>query len=239
MEYIKGKTLREMIKENLVDSLSALNIAIQICKALMFTHRAGFIHRDIKPENIMVTEDDMVKLLDFGLAKTFDINGDFSSHSTKKTLLTLPGLVIGTIGYMSPEQVRDQALDSRTDLWSLGVTLYEMLVGERPFNGETQVDVQTAILISEPKFPAKLNSIPKIVDVLSKLLSKRIELRYRNASELLVDLEFVYDNLLSKTKKRKSQSSFIEDFEQEADVPQQVHPRSFIQKFLRINKAKL
>lgn len=239
MEYINGKTLRELIKENLVDSLSALNIAIQISKALMFTHRAGFIHRDIKPENIMVTEDNMIKVLDFGLAKTFDINGDFSSNLTKKTLLTLPGLVIGTIGYMSPEQVRDHPLDSRTDLWSLGVTLYEMLVGARPFNGETQVDVQTAILISEPKFPPELSSIPKIEDVLSKLLSKRIEQRYRNASELLVDLEFIYDSLLSKTKKSKSQSPFIESFEEAADNKSKPHSKSFIQKFLRINKVKL
>src|SRR5438552_8982404 len=130
----------------------ALEIAVQVASALAAAHVAGVVHRDIKPENIMLRPDGYVKVLDFGIAKLTEQRpaSDSDMRETTATLQTRPGLVLGTARYMSPEQARGQKVDARTDIWSLGVVLYEMVGGTPPFRGETPSDCIAAILTTEP-----------------------------------------------------------------------------------------
>ena len=149
-EFVEGKTLRERLKGDDPPALPEIvGIALQIATALSAAHKVGIIHRDIKPENIMLREDGLVKVLDFGLAKLVD------NFDDQKTALvsTQPGMVMGTISYMSPEQTRGKRTDARSDIWSLGVVLYEMVVGRLPFQGDTSSDMIAAILTSQPAFP--------------------------------------------------------------------------------------
>jgi serine/threonine protein kinase len=189
MEYVKGATLRELLKTDALDQAKVLEIAKQICNALVAAHGAGVIHRDIKPENIVVTEDCHVKVLDFGLAKLIEEERDDSESHASSSLLTRPELLMGTSQYMSPEQVRRQAVDYRTDLWSLGVVLFELLLRRRPFAGESTTDVIVAILEHEPDRGeiSELLSV-EMMSVLFKSLSKDPEARYQSAEDLLHDL---------------------------------------------------
>jgi serine/threonine protein kinase/cytochrome c-type biogenesis protein CcmH/NrfG len=157
----------------------AIGIARQICSGLAFAHAAGVIHRDLKPGNIMLLPDGTVKILDFGLARTTDVSD------------TKSGVTLGTVSYMSPEQIRAARADERSDLWSLGVLLYEMLTGTRPFSGEHEVSVAHAILHDEPKQPALLRKeIPAALErMILSLLQKNPALRYQKASELGADLD--------------------------------------------------
>ena len=148
-EFIEGKTLREQFfgKESLPLG-SVLHFGIQIAEALAAAHRAGIVHRDIKPENIMVRADGYVKVLDFGLAKLTETK---AAGGEDRTLVhSNPGMILGTIGYMSPEQARGQAVDARTDIWSFGVLLYELLARRMPFAGETATDLMLSIVQSRP-----------------------------------------------------------------------------------------
>ncbi|HEX8638810.1 MAG TPA: serine/threonine-protein kinase [Pyrinomonadaceae bacterium] len=188
MEYVRGKTLRELIKEKSIDKIKALEIAGQVAKALSAAHKAGIVHRDIKPENIIVTDDDLVKVLDFGLAKPFLPQTDSGHRSFNSSLDTKPGMIIGTTAYMSPEQIRGKALDLRTDIWSLGVVLYEMLARRRPFVGDTPSDVQALILLSEPEYNADVAAIPEMKSILAKMLAKNADERYRDTIDLIKDL---------------------------------------------------
>src|SRR5688572_20047833 len=134
-EFVDGKTLREVIKNDSLTLPRILKIIEQVANGLVAAHQANVVHRDIKPENIMVRRDSIVKVLDFGLAKPpIETNRDHQSNKT------IPGTVMGSARYMSPEQARGLAVDERTDIWSLGVVLYEMLMGTAPFNGETTAD---------------------------------------------------------------------------------------------------
>jgi serine/threonine protein kinase len=143
-ELIDGKTLREVIRRSPLHLLQSLQIASQIGDALAAAHAAGIVHRDIKPENVMVRHDGYVKVLDFGLAKpTIENEGQVS---TDEIIKTTPGLVIGSVRYMSPEQARGIKIDERTDLWSLGVVLYEMLRGTAPFDGATTSDTLANVI---------------------------------------------------------------------------------------------
>lgn len=190
MEYVRGKTLRELLKEKkAIDKLKALEIACQVAKALSAAHKAGIVHRDVKPENIIVTDDDLVKVLDFGLAKSFPLQNDSGHHSFSPSLDTKPGMIIGTTAYMSPEQIRGKALDLRTDIWSLGVVLYEMLASRRPFVGDTPSDVQALILLSEPEYSAEITSLPEMKFILAKMLAKNVNARYRDTTDLIKDLD--------------------------------------------------
>src|SRR5690349_7430579 len=141
-EIVKGKTLRDVIDQDGVPVLNALDITVQIASALQAAHDAGIVHRDIKPENVMVRDDGYVKVLDFGLAKISE-NARFTSKTshpddvTYIQLQTQAGIVMGTAGYMSPEQARGREIDGRTDIFSLGIVLYELLTREQPFRGET------------------------------------------------------------------------------------------------------
>jgi serine/threonine protein kinase len=195
MEYVRGKTLRELLKEKSIDKLWALETAGQVAKALSAAHNAGIIHRDIKPENIIVTDDGLVKVLDFGLAKPFTPQNNSAHHSFNSSLDTKPGLIIGTTAYMSPEQIRGKALDLRTDVWSLGVVFYEMLARRRPFVGDTPSDVQALILLSELEFTEEIAAIPELKSILGKMLAKNADARYRNTIDLIKDLNNIQRQL--------------------------------------------
>jgi len=209
MEYVQGNTLRRLLKNKEIDKIYALDIACQITKALSAAHKAGIVHRDIKPENVIVTDDGLVKVLDFGLAKPFPAQNEEADRSIGHSLDTKPGMIIGTTAYMSPEQIRGQSLDSRTDIWSLGVVLYEMLAGRRPFTGDTASDVQAQILLSEPNYPFEIEEIPKIKKILVKSLAKDLNLRYRSINELARDLEVINKELNRTTKNNINYSSSI------------------------------
>ncbi len=188
MEYVAGTTLRRLLKTDKCDVSKALQITAQIAEGLHAAHRTEIIHRDIKPENIILTDEGIVKILDFGLAKMFDSADTKKEVSFDDAFETSSGLIIGTVNYMSPEQVRGQLLDGRTDLWSLGVIFYEMIVGERPFTGETASDMQASILLSEPDYTPHFNDKPEIKKIITKLLAKKVVDRYQNAADLMKDL---------------------------------------------------
>jgi serine/threonine protein kinase len=187
-EYIAGETLRQLMNRSRLSPAEAVAIVSQIASALAAAHRAGLIHRDIKPENIMIWPDGLTKVLDFGLAKQlYREEPDSPIIETKLAdagLETDPDLLIGSLNYLSPEQVRREKLDPRTDLFSLGILLYEMLTGSRPFVGATVAEVCAAILSSEPE-PVTEPRLSKIVD---RALAKERDLRYQTAAELLADL---------------------------------------------------
>ena len=196
-EFIEGETLREMLSSKKSISLSAiLKIGIQVAEALSAAHAAGIIHRDIKPENIMIRADGYTKVLDFGLAKlTERKRSDKISleGETKAFVQTNPGVVMGTVSYMSPEQARGKEIDARTDLWSLGVCLYEMLAGKVPFQGETVNHTIVAILEKEPLL---LENVPdELQRIVRKALTKDKEMRYQTARDLLIDLKNLRRNL--------------------------------------------
>ncbi len=191
-EFIAGDTLREHIRTGSQTLNEILDISIQTAGALAAAHAAGIIHRDIKPENIMVRPDGYVKVLDFGLAKLaepLDLATD-TEAPTKAMVNTREGTVMGTANYMSPEQARGMELDARTDLWSLGVVLYEMVAGQGPFHGNTATDSISLILQRDP-FPLSRyrTDVPAELErIVSKALTKDREERYQTAKDLLVDL---------------------------------------------------
>jgi eukaryotic-like serine/threonine-protein kinase len=190
-ELLEGETLREQLKQGPLSQERALDCAQQIADGLSAAHERGIIHRDLKPENLFVTKDNRIKILDFGLAKLAE--GDGSSDETVATLglQTHPGMIAGTVGYMSPEQVRGEKLDTRTDLFSFGVVLYEMVTGKRPFEGDTSGVTFEAILNRQPTPPTKLNAkvAPGLENIITKALEKDREVRYQHASDIRADLK--------------------------------------------------
>ena len=185
MEFIEGVTLRASITSGRINPQAALEIAVQVASALAAAHQAGVVHRDIKPENIMLRPDGYVKVLDFGIAKLTEPKAASDDHTieTTATLQTRPGLVLGTARYMSPEQARGQKVDARSDIWSLGVVLYEMVGGSPPFRGETPSDCIAAILTTEPlPLSGVLPDIPlKLESILQKALRKNSNERYQTS----------------------------------------------------------
>jgi serine/threonine protein kinase len=205
-EYIKGENLRQRQSRGALDLCETLDITIQVSTALHIAHKAGVVHRDIKPENIMIREDDIVKVLDFGLAKLM-ISNPGSTDSNAPTLFqTDPGILLGTVAYMSPEQARGQAIDARSDVWSLGICLYEMATGQLPFIRETKVDTITAILKDD--FPPIDESQPaELVRILRKALRKDKNERYQTMQEYVLDLKTLKHDIESKdikTKRKKT-----------------------------------
>ncbi|HEX4945085.1 MAG TPA: protein kinase [Blastocatellia bacterium] len=189
-ELVQGETLRQRITRGGLTVAEILDFTVQIVSALDAAHEAGIIHRDMKPENVMIRRDGLVKVLDFGLAKLVEQAGEFAPNNQQSSL-TQQGTILGTVAYMSPEQARGQATDARSDLFSVGVMLYEMLAGRQPFTGETVNHTIVAILEQEPPplavsgqmLPAELQRI------LKQMLAKKAEARYANAQILLADLK--------------------------------------------------
>src|SRR5256886_3045614 len=191
-EFIEGATLRASLARGRINPHAALEIAVQVASALAAAHEAGVVHRDIKPENIMLRPDGYAKVLDFGIAKLTEQRPSSDHYELGATAVqqTQPGLVLGTGHYMSPEQARGQTVDARSDIWSLGVVLYEMVGGIRPFLGETPSDCVASILKTEPPpLSGVLSDVPlKLESMLQKALRKNSDERYQTIKEMLADL---------------------------------------------------
>lgn len=191
MEYVEGVTLRQRLDDASLKLGEALDIAVQIADALGAAHEEGIVHRDIKPENIMLRRDGYVKVLDFGLAKLTEKPRGFNSETATTLMRTsTPGLVMGTVAYMSPEQARGVTVDARTDIWSLGVVFYEMVSGRAPFIGETPTDVVIAIVEKDqPALAEFVAELPAELErIVKKALRKSRDERYQLAKELAIDL---------------------------------------------------
>src|SRR6266576_3221397 len=192
-ELIDGVTLRGRLGSGVMKLSEAIDVAQQLMNALTTAHAAGIVHRDIKPENVMIRGDGIVKVLDFGLAKLTQTNTSAidPEAATRPQIHTEPGRVMGTLGYMSPEQVRGIEADARTDIWSTGVVLYEMVTGRSPFTGETSSHVGVSILEKEPPpLRSYAPNIPAEVQrIVRKALAKDREERYQTARDLLIDLK--------------------------------------------------
>jgi serine/threonine protein kinase len=190
MERIDGETLRQRIAGSDIALRDALDIALQVTSALTAAHAAGVVHRDLKPENVMLRQDGLVKVVDFGLAKLAPARIK-AADPTLTVVNTDAGTVLGTATYMSPEQTRGQEVDGRTDIWSVGVMLYEMITGRHPFAAPSSSEVLAAILDREPPPIARFepDAPIELQRIVSKTLRKDREQRYQSMKELLLDLQ--------------------------------------------------
>ena len=196
MELVEGKTLRELVASGLLPVRKAIEIAVQVAEGLAKAHEAGITHRDLKPENLMVSHEGFVKILDFGLAKLTSPKGAPSDLST--TSLTPSGLVLGTVGYMSPEQADGRQPDFRSDQFSFGLVLYEIVTGKRAFRRSTAAETMVAILREQPEPMGSLNpeAPPPLCWVVERCLAKEPEKRYFSTGDLARDLAAIRDRLL-------------------------------------------
>jgi eukaryotic-like serine/threonine-protein kinase len=193
-EFVDGGTLRTELRRGAVTLGDSLDIAIQVTSALVASHHAGIVHRDLKPTNIMIRPDGYVKVIDFGLAKLTQATKESTSAGVASVeAQTVPGSLMGTVGYMSPEQARGEEVDQRTDLWSLGVILYEMLAGRRPFEGETDSHVMVAIM--EKPAPGLTQVPPGLEKILHRALAKDRARRYQSADDMMADLRELRQSL--------------------------------------------
>lgn len=192
-EFIDGETLRARMKREHVTIRAALDVAVQVASALSAAHEAGIIHRDIKPANIIIGRDGIVKVLDFGIARvTPRLRPTMvdTEAATKPIVKTEPGALVGTAHYMSPEQARGLDVDARTDIWSFGCVLYQMVAGRRPFVGDTTLDVLIAVVNQEPDSLSRWTAdVPAALEqIVNKTLRKDREERYQTAKDLRTDL---------------------------------------------------
>ena len=199
-EYIEGETLKTRLKTESLSLKSILEIALQVASALEAAHRAGIVHRDIKPDNIMVRDDGIVKVLDFGIVKltATDSSEVDREGETKMQVQTRVGVIMGTVAYMSPEQARGQETDARTDIWSFGCVLYETLTLEQPFHGETITDVLANIIHREPAsiLAHRIDTPVELERIVAKTVRKNRDERYQSAKELFNDLQQLQTRLL-------------------------------------------
>jgi predicted ATPase/serine/threonine protein kinase/Tfp pilus assembly protein PilF len=205
-EYVRGETLRDRLNRAPMSVVEALEVSIQIASALQAAHEAGVIHRDIKPENIMIRDDGYAKVLDFGLAKLTEEEPADDLAVTRRQAQTLPGVIMGTASYMSPEQARGRALDARTDVFSFGAVLFEMLARRQLFTGETINHIIVAVLENEPP-PLSLfvNDYPlEIERIVKKCVAKAPENRFQTARDLLADLKRLQKRLEFEAELRRA-----------------------------------
>ena len=202
MENVDGVTLRQRITETRMQIGEALDVAMQVGSALAAAHEAGIVHRDIKPENIMLRRDGYIKVLDFGLAKLTEQPTTDHTTPAGARVKTDTGVVMGTSSYMSPEQARGLAVDVRTDIWSFGVVIFEMVTGRPPFEGETTSDVIVSILERDPPSLAQLSpeAPAELQRIISKTLHKDRDGRYQTAKDLLIDLKSLKQDLESAAR---------------------------------------
>ncbi|MEP6706716.1 MAG: protein kinase [Pyrinomonadaceae bacterium] len=212
-EFIQGETLRTRMVRNSLTRGEALEIASQVASALTAAHEARIVHRDIKPENIMLRRDGFAKVLDFGLAKLTEGPGATTDAEapTRVNVKTDPGIVMGTANYMSPEQARGTKVDGRTDIWSLGVVLYEMVAGRMPFEGETPSDIISFILHKEapPLMRYAPEAPPELQRIVDKSLTKNREERYQTVKDLLIDLRRLSKRLDFENELQRSTSAEV------------------------------
>ncbi|HYT50160.1 MAG TPA: serine/threonine-protein kinase, partial [Pyrinomonadaceae bacterium] len=210
-EFVDGVTLRKRLGGPPLELTEVLDIAIQIAGALEEAHAAGIVHRDIKPENVMIRRNGHVKVLDFGLAKLTETPTSDETDTeavTRALVQTDAGMVLGTSQYMSPEQARGKPVDARTDIWSLGVVLYEMAAGRAPFSGETKTDVIVAIAKTEPTPLARFApNVPSEFEwIVSKALRKDVDERYQTVKELESDLKKLKQRIEFQSELERSMS---------------------------------
>ncbi|MBA4123236.1 MAG: protein kinase [Acidobacteria bacterium] len=212
-EFIEGVTLREIIRESPMKLSEVLDIAIQIANALTTAHTAHIIHRDIKPENIMIRPDGFVKILDFGLAKLVEQKAVGFEASTVKQNQTAKGVILGTVNYMSPEQAKDERVDERTDIFSFGAVIYEMIAGRTPFAGDSMSETFANLINSEPPPLSRYASnVPdEMQRIIAKMLRKNKDERYQTMKGLLADLKDLRENLAFDERLEKSHSSDTEN----------------------------
>jgi eukaryotic-like serine/threonine-protein kinase len=195
MELVEGPTLADRIKQGPIPIDEALRIAKQICEALEYAHERGIVHRDLKPANVKVTNDDAVKVLDFGLAKALDNDAssiDISSSPTMSRMATMQGVLLGTAAYMSPEQAKAKPVDRRADIWALGCVLYEMLTGKMAFSGETVTDTLAAVVMKDPDWSLLPPATPaRLRILLQRCLQKDPKQRLRDIGEARIALDEV------------------------------------------------
>jgi serine/threonine protein kinase len=208
-EFIDGITLRKRLAKVPMDLSEVLDVAIQVAAALEEAHAARIVHRDIKPENIMIRRNGHVKVLDFGLAKLTerpDLEETDTEAVTRAMVQTDAGVVLGTSQYMSPEQARGKSVDARTDIWSLGVVIYEMACGRAPFTGETKTDIIVAIAKNEPMPLVRFapNMPAELEWIVMKALRKAVDERYQTVKELESDLKKLKQRLEFQTELERS-----------------------------------
>src|SRR5271155_1205781 len=201
-ELLEGETLRERLRGGPIPVRKALDCALQFAHGLAAAHEKGIIHRDLKPENLFLTKDGRLKILDFGLAKLTQSEPGAQTSLATVSHGTEAGMVLGTAGYMSPEQVRGLALDTRSDIFSFGAILYEMLSGKRAFHGDTAADTMSSILKEDPPDLSETNRnvSPALERIVQHCLEKRPEARFHSASDIAFDLEHLSGISSASTK---------------------------------------
>ena len=208
-EFIEGETLREVIERSPLKSSTVLDISIQIANALVAAHTAHIVHRDIKPENIVVRPDGFVKILDFGLAKLIEQKTIGFDASTLKQNQTAKGIILGTVNYMSPEQAKGEKIDERTDIFSFGEVIYEMIAGKPPFAGDSMAKTFANLINAESKPLSRFSEeVPEEMQrIVSKTLRKNRDERYQTMKDLLTDLKALRENLAFDERMEKSRTS--------------------------------
>ncbi len=190
-ELLEGETLRERLRSGALSSRKVIDYGLQVARGLAAAHEKGIVHRDLKPENLFITSDGRVKILDFGLAKLTRPEATSGDDAPTVHAVTEPGLIMGTAGYMSPEQVRGQVADPRSDIFAFGAILYEMIAGKRAFHGETTADTMSAILKEEtPELSETARNVPAGLErIVRHCLEKNPAQRFHSAGDLAFDLE--------------------------------------------------
>src|SRR5229473_3361771 len=213
-ELLEGETLRDRLRSGPISSRKTIDYAVQVARGLSAAHEKGIVHRDLKPENLFLTNDGRMKILDFGLAKLTRPETDAGAEAPTVQVNTEPGQIMGTVGYMSPEQVRGKAADHRSDIFSFGSILYEMLSGQPAFRGETSADTMSAILKEEPAELSETarNVPPALERMVRHCLEKNPAQRFQSAGDLAFDLEALTDSsaVSSAVGKTGAQSAIAE-----------------------------